>query len=167
MGKLDKVQLNPAFAHHASHGHGDHMTGHAVPGNIARDGAPKRAHVVPIHGGMAKQTDSGAVAFGGDHATALDSVSGRTVPAGRSVATPGWGNGTARSGNPMLHEPGSKNVKPVAVHPNMTRGANHDQMLAELGRAVLQNGFDASAPDDRSAHGRPRFPGRSGRDYDK
>ncbi len=35
---------------HDSHGAGDYATGHAVSGNIARDGAPKHVHPVTVHG---------------------------------------------------------------------------------------------------------------------
>ena len=40
---------------HMSHGLGDHATGHAVAGNIARDGAPKKVSPVAVHDGIEHQ----------------------------------------------------------------------------------------------------------------
>jgi hypothetical protein len=37
----------------------------------------------------------------------------------------------------MAHAPASKNVRPVKVHPSQSKGADHDQQLADLGRAIL------------------------------
>jgi hypothetical protein len=123
---------------HISHGLGEHVVGHSVPGNLARDGAPKKVHAIAVHDGMRTKSQSGADALSGHHASALDSLSGATVPAGRVASVPGWGNGAVRSGNPLAHAPASKNVKRTPVHPSMSRGADHDNMLHELGQSVLR-----------------------------
>jgi hypothetical protein len=93
--------------------------------------------VTPVHGQMHRIVNGKPVTGSGSFASYLDSVSGAVVPAGRNVATPGWGNATARSGNPMVHSPASKQLKPVAIHPNMTKGPAHAQALRDLGEAVL------------------------------
>lgn len=120
---------------HISHGMGPAREGHDG-GNIARTSGPKKFHAVEVHPAMKTKSQSGQDALSGHHASALDSLSGATVPAGR-VTAPGWGQGTVRSGNPMAHAPASKNVKPVKVHPSQSKGADHDEQLADLGRAIL------------------------------
>jgi hypothetical protein len=97
---------------HNSHGMGDHVTGHAVPGNIARDGAKK--HVTPItyHGGMTARQQS---LKGMQHATAV-------AP-------------DANPASPMNKEPGRKVLAPVQVKPGMrSRTSPHDPAL---GAAIL------------------------------
>jgi hypothetical protein len=123
---------------HISHGLGDHVTGHTHPGNIARDGAPKKVHEIAVHDGMRTKSKSGADALSGHHASALDSMSGATVPAARNMSAPGWGQGSVRTGNPLAHPPGSKNTRRAPVHPSMSKGADHDNALHELGQAVLR-----------------------------
>ncbi len=120
---------------HISHGMGPARDGHDG-GNTARTSGPKKVHAVAVHDGMKTKIQSGADALSGHHASAIDSLSGATVSPANMTA-PGWGNGTVRSGNPLAHPPGSKNVKPVKVHPSMSKGSDHDEQLAELGRAVL------------------------------
>lgn len=159
MGKLDPVKLNPALDHHVSHGLGDHVTGHAVPGNIARDGSPKRAYPVKIHGGQVKHIADGSYrAFGGDHASAIDAVSGVTVPAGRNVSTPGYGNAGLQSGHPFAKAPGSKNLTRVETSFGMRSRnpgvAELGSKLHELGAAILDQAFSVASPDDCMAHGR-------------
>ena len=116
------VKINPAPTHHQSHGQGDAVRGHAVKGNIARDGKAKRVTAVAIHGGMVKHTADGNFrAFGGHDASYLDSLIGATV-GGDVKSAPGWGNGSVRTGNPTAIAPAGKRLRPVAVHPNMTKG---------------------------------------------
>lgn len=114
--------------------------------NIARDaGRGKAVHDLKIHGGMSKQTKSGPMAFGGDHATAIDSLSGREVVPNK--------DGAVANAHPLTTPPTAKNLKPVAATPGMrSRTAPH---LPELGRALLDEAFANSAADDRAAHGRP------------
>ncbi len=156
MSKLDPVKLNPAFSHHASHGLGDHVEGHAVKGNIARDGAPKRVHDIKVHGGMVKHTADGSYrAFGGDHASAINSLSGVTVPAARNTSTPGYGNAGVQSGHPFAKAPGSKNLKPVPPSFGMrSRSAAPNTDMHALGAAILDAAFSVGSPDDKAAHGR-------------
>jgi len=121
---------------HISHGLGDHVTGHHRP-NVAQDGAPKKIHAIEVAHGMRTKSQSGADALSGHHASAIDSLTGATVPERGSNTQPGWGAGTVRTGNPLVHPPGSKNLRSVAVHPKMTRGADAHNKMRELGRAIL------------------------------
>jgi hypothetical protein len=156
MSKLDPVKLNPAFSHHASHGLGDHVEGHAVKGNIARDGAPKRVHDIKVHGGMVKHTADGSFrAFAGDDASYLDSISGASVPAARNTSTPGYGNAGVQSGHPFAKPPGGKNLKPVPPSFGMrSRSAAPNTDMHALGAAILDAAFSVGSPDDKAAHGR-------------
>jgi len=97
---------------HDSHGMGDHVTGHAVSGNIARDGAPKHVHPVTLHGGMtARQQSLNAMG----HATAV-------AP-------------DANPASPLTKEPQGKTLAPVQAKPGMrSRTSPHDPAL---GAAIL------------------------------
>jgi hypothetical protein len=113
-GRHTPVAVHPGMAvSHLSHGAGEHVAGHSVPGNIARDGAPKNINPVPVHGGMVKQTKSGPLAFGGDHAAAIDALSGREVVPGK--------DGSVANALPLTAPPVAKNFGPVAVSPGMKR----------------------------------------------
>lgn len=121
---------------HYSHGMGDAIKGR--PGSDITRMAPKRLHEIEVAHGMQTATNSGGTAYGGDHKSALDSVSGNVVVPERGNRTaPGWGDASVRSGHPFAKPPASKNLRPVAVHPSQSRGANHDAQLQELGRAIL------------------------------
>lgn len=153
------VPINPAFDHHESHGLGEHVEGHAVPGNIARDGAAKKSTPIKIHGAMVKHTTGGGYrAFGADHACALDSLSGNVVVPGNVKSTPGYGNSGVQSGHPLAKAPQGKNLKPVPIsHGQGVPKSLHSalgEVLHDLGQAVLTEAFAASARDDRIAHGR-------------
>jgi hypothetical protein len=89
-----------------------------------------------IHGGMSRVVDGKPIIGSGHDASYLDSLTGATVP-GSVKSAPGWGNATVRSGNPTVHAPASKRLRPVPVHPNMSKGADHDQMLHDLGASIL------------------------------
>ena len=66
MTKTSRFQPNHAGQHtpvdpgpnvsHMSHGFGDHAIGHAVPGNLARDGAKKNVNPTPVNPGMVRVT---------------------------------------------------------------------------------------------------------------
>lgn len=121
---------------HISHGMGEHVTGHG--GNcIATNGAPKKITAIAVHDGMRKTGNfHDGAALGGDHSSALDSLSGATVPARGSMATPGWGNGSLRSGGPIVANrlDGQKRLTKVQA----AFGARNPGVdLHELGRAVL------------------------------
>lgn len=154
MSKFDPPKLNPAFDHHISHGQGQHTEGHAVKGNLARDGAPKRSYPVKVHGGFHKITQSGQNVL--PHvADALDSLTGATVPVGRNVAQAGYGNDGVSHGNPTLKPPGpAKKLTRVQPSFGMKRQTDPSLALHELGDAVLQAAFAASDNHDRQAHGR-------------
>jgi hypothetical protein len=124
---------------HASHGGGDHVSGHAVPGNIARDGAPKHVHPILAHGGM---TSRQLALKGMQHANAV-------AP-------------DANPASPLSKEPAGKPFvgKPVPVSPGMrSRTAPHNPAL---GAAILAEAFAASSADDCNAHGiNPALPSRT------
>jgi hypothetical protein len=136
---------------HDSHGLGPVREGHHVPGNLARDGAPKRVHTVAVHGGMSKATKSGALALGGHHASALDSLSGNVVVPGAIQDWPYSGKVTS-NGHPLAKAPASKNLKAVA--PSFGQRSRTKPHSAELGEAIMQQAFAGSCSDDCQAHGR-------------
>lgn len=158
MSKHDPVKLNPAFSHHASHGLGaDTPARHGKRPNIARDATRgKRVHDIKINGAMVRHTADGSYrAFGGDHASAINSLSGVTVPAARNTSTPGYGNAGVQSGHPFAKPPGSKNLKPVPPSFGMrSRSAAPNTDMHALGAAILDAAFSAGSPDDRAAHAR-------------
>ena len=123
-----------ANKHHDSHGFGPVREGRAVPGNIARDGAPKRVHDINVHPGMVTRSKSGD-ALGGDHKSALDAVSGNVVVPGAVTTAPGYGNAGVQSGHPFAKPPASKNLKPVA--PSFGQRSRTAPHSAELGAAIL------------------------------
>lgn len=84
--------------------------------NIARDGGTaKHVHDVKIHGAMVKQTKSGPLAFGGDHASAIDSLTGREV-------VPGKG-GAVATAHPLTTPPKAKPSigRSVGINPGTIR----------------------------------------------
>ncbi len=158
MSKLDPVKLNPAFSHHASHGLGaDTPARHGNRPNIARDATRgKRVHDIKVHGGMVKHTAEGNYrALGGDHASAIDALSGASIPAAGTMSTPGYGNAGVQSGHPFAKAPGGKNLGPVKPSFGMrSRTAAPGTDMHALGGAILNAAFSAGSPDDRAAHGR-------------
>jgi hypothetical protein len=97
---------------HFSHGMGDAVRGHAEPGNLARDRAPKRVTAVSVHDGMTRRQQSG-FAMGHANPTAPD----------------------ANPASPMSKEPAGKRLAPVEVVPGQrSRTAPHS---AALGAAIL------------------------------
>ena len=119
---------------HISHGLGPVHTGHESPGDIARDGAPKRIHEINVHSGMVTRSKSGD-ALGGDHKSALDAVSGNVVVPGAVTTAPGYGNAGVQSGHPFAKPPASKNLKPV--QPSFGQRSRTRPHSAELGAAIL------------------------------
>jgi hypothetical protein len=154
-GKHAQVPVHPGMTvSHVSHGGGDHVTGHAVKGNIARDGAPKHVRVTPVHGGMTRQVQGQPITGGGHVASALDAISGQTVVPGIPNSTPGYGNTGVQSGHPLAKAPGGKNLKPVAPSFGMrSRGPSPDSAMHEIGEAMIAEAFANSSRDDRVAHG--------------
>ena len=118
---------------HVSHGLAD-MAGHHVPGNLARDGSPKRVTGIEVA-----------------HGHRLRSSGGATVP-GPIKTLPGFGNSTVRSGDPTVHPAASKRTAvapPIIGHRSRT-----SQHSADLGEAILRTAFSRSDSADRVAHGR-------------
>lgn len=124
------------FSHSSDRTHiGEHDRTHGYDGGKP----PKPKHgggVTTVHGQMHRNVGGKPVIGSGHDASYLDSLSGATVP-GDVKSAPGWGNGTVRTGNPTAIAPASKRLRPVAVHPNMSKGPAHDQMLADLGASIL------------------------------
>jgi len=121
---------------HDSHGLGPARDGYSArPGNIARTGGPKKVHSIAVHTGMHKRTKNGDYALGGNHASAMDALTGATVVPGAIKSTPGYGNAGVRSGGPIIANPhdGAKRLTPIRA----AFGMKHPQNLEELGRAVL------------------------------
>jgi hypothetical protein len=72
--------------HHFSHGNGEHVVGHAVKGNIARDGKGKAVHAVAIHNGMKRQQIETAGVGGMGHPTSV--IDGGQSVSASSAAAP-------------------------------------------------------------------------------
>ena len=123
---------------HLSHGMGDAIRGHHKP-NIAQDGAPKKVTGIEIHPGMVTRSKSGGDCYGGDHKSALDSLTGTAVVPGAIKSTPGYGNEGVRSGQPFARPPGSKVLKRAEVSFGQSRGADEDNAIHELGAAILRS----------------------------
>ena len=141
-GEHPQVQVHDGMtvAHSSSREHiGEQSLTHGYDGGKS----PKPKHgsgVTPVHGGMTRQVQGAPITGGGWHKSYLDSLSGATVPDARNTAAAGWDSGgNLRSGNPMSHAPASKQTKRAPIHPSMSKGADHDQMLADLGEAVLKS----------------------------
>jgi hypothetical protein len=97
--------------------------------NIARAGGKPKRSVVQVHGGMTSRQ------------TALKGMQHANSEAP-----------DANPASPLTKEPGRKVFKAAApVIGQRSRTAPHS---TGLGDAILNAAFDASAPDDRSAHGR-------------
>jgi len=142
MSKTDQVKTHPGMVSHSDSR--EHIGEHLTTG-----GKPKGGTVM-VHPGMRTRGQNGADALSGHHASALDSLSGATVPAARNMTAPGWGNAGVQSGHPLAKPPGSKNVKAAPVAFGMkARGDIH-----AVGAAILDAAFSCGAPDDRMAHGR-------------
>ena len=158
-GNMTDNPLRPAIHGHDSHGLGPARTGHAVPGNVARDGKAKNVHSVKIHGGMNKQTTSGFVAGGGNHASAawthypVQPFQCAAIAPRPDGATPE--QQTARRSPSRLDQSVSSRRNPLS---ECARDQNEGSPtpMHELGEAMLAAAFEASGSDDRQAHGRGR-----------
>ena len=137
---------------HISHGMGEHATGR--PGSDITRMSPKKVTPIEVHSAMRTKSQSGAEAYSGHHASALDSLSGATVPSGGTRSAPGWGNSGARDGNPLAHPPASKVTK--VAPPSFGQRSRTAPHSADLGEAILKQAFAASDSGDCQAHGRGR-----------
>ena len=115
--------------------------------NIARTThTAKHVYDLKVHGGMSSQTRGGELAYGGDHASALDSQSGRmtdmTVP---------YKDGTVGA-HPLTAAPIAKQFigKPVAIHPSMR--SRNDDALASEDAGVAHNRHMAKREAIQAAH---------------
>jgi len=157
----DKI-LKPAAVigrTHAPTADSDHVTyGKPTLGRDPRRG--KKISDLPIHGGMRTATKQGTVAFGGDHASALDSLSGKSVVPGK--------DGSAATAHPLTAPPVAKNYAPVKPVPgqrsrvndthapaapgmnhalNVGRGVDHN-----IGRLIMDEAVSNSGVGDHAAH---------------
>jgi hypothetical protein len=86
-GRHTPVSVHPGMVvSHVSHGMGDHVTGHAVPGNVARDGQGKNVNATPVHGGMVRITGT---AEGAPTITTLQSIPDASNPCAADPSKPG------------------------------------------------------------------------------
>jgi len=148
--------INPGTPSHSSDR--THINEHNAAHGYDGGKAPKAKHGganTPVHGGMHRVVDGKPTMGGGSHASYLDSIiSGAVVPAARNTAQPGWGNASARSGNPMVHAPAGKVLSAPKVSFGTKSQSASGRDLSELGRAILDESFAASDADTRRAHGR-------------
>lgn len=126
----------------------DAFQGHHVPGNIARDGAPKNHHDVPVHGGMVTRSRQGTVHQGGDDLSRFTADPANPLggaPRGKVLTPVQPVSGQRSRENDPLHggEPGEAHAK----------GKPDVAAMRDLGRAILAEAFAASGSDDRMAHG--------------
>jgi len=156
----DKI-LKPAAVIGRTHGTADEnpTPGYGRP-VIGRD--PRRGKAVgdlAIHGGMRTATKSGVVAFGGDHSSVIDSLSGKLTVPGRP--------GTAATAHPLAAPPTAKNYQPVKPVPGqrsrngevdvMKPGANHALGVGRgvnhaVGKLIMDEAVANSGVGDHVAH---------------
>jgi hypothetical protein len=102
--------------------------------NIARTtSVGKHAYDLKIHGGMVSQTRTGPLAHGGDHASALDSLSGEMVVP--------YKDGSVAAVHPLSAPPIAKQYigKPVEIYQGMRSRVNEPDAVGvgtELARAA-------------------------------
>jgi hypothetical protein len=135
----------PALARsHSQDGERGHITRQDAP-NIARStSVGKQAHDVKIAYGMLSQTRTGPLAYGGDHASALDSLSGKMVVP--------YKDGSVAAEHPLTAAPIAKAHigRPVAIHPSMR--SRNDDALASENAGVAHNRHAAKREAIQAAH---------------
>jgi hypothetical protein len=116
--------------------------------NIARDaGKGKTAYDLKIHGGMTTQTKSGGAAFGGDHKSAIDSLSGQSTVPGKP--------GQAALAHPLVTPPTAKNLRPVVPTWGMkSRGPLTHADAQTIGRAMLDDAVCDQGTKNALGYGR-------------
>ena len=70
---------DPAVVSHLSHGLGDAITGHTHPAKFGKRRRAKRLTAIRYHDGQHTRTASGGVTLGGNHRSAIDSLTGQAV----------------------------------------------------------------------------------------
>ena len=108
-------QIKPTMGGHVSHGQAD-RDGHHIPG-IGR-GAPKRQTAVNPAFGMVSQSKTGDTTLGGDHKSAVDSLSGLVIVPGK--------DGKAATAHPLTKPPVAKNLARVLPVPGQRSRTNED-----------------------------------------
>lgn len=158
----DKI-LKPAAVigrTHAPTAESDHVTYGNKLGRDPRRG--KNISDLPIHGGMRTATKQGTIAFGGDHSSAIDSLTGKSVVPGK------LGGAAAADPHPLTAPPVAKNyapVKPVLGMRSRTNdaeggskpGANHYLNVGRgvdhnIGRLIMDEAVANSGVGDHNAH---------------
>jgi hypothetical protein len=118
--------------HHTPALGADAFAGQAVKGNLARDGAPKAHHAVPLHGGATEQqrkmTGMGHPIHGAPDASSANPLD-PTVP-GKRLSAP------AASYGQRSRTAGADEITPHA--PGAAHRAKHGNVDFELGVAMLR-----------------------------
>lgn len=113
-----------------------------VRADLGKAPKPKRAFTLggapPIHAGMLVQTKSGGQAYGADHSSAVDALSGLRVPADSS------GRG-ATVAHPLTKIAPPKNLKPVQPVPGMRSRSNDSLSSGDPGAAHNRAHADRAA----------------------
>jgi hypothetical protein len=121
---------------HISHGLGDHGVGHAVVGNPARDGAPKRVTPIEHAFGMTRQQTDAAGIGGMGHATAtIDG--GQTIvdsAAASPLAHAYSGRPDLKTGNTVDAVPGQRSRTNAGVETYADKHRHGRDMLATARR---------------------------------
>lgn len=167
-----RIGDNPDATAHAL-GHRGHATAAVVNGKTVRApgaidvqpraGAPKAMHPVSVHNGMHSRQIAGMNAGGMSHPTAL--VDGGQTIANSAAASPIHATPLAAGALPKSNKPiprpamGMRHRHTDRLHggdagENIARAGKPDtNALHELGRAIMREALEGSAPDDRFAFG--------------
>lgn len=151
-GPKKDIPVNPAMVHH-THNEGEAFKGHAVPGNIARDGAPKNHRPVEVHSGMlSRNRNTGAFDWGG-HGASYDADPTNPLnsgpPRGKTFA-------------PVPPSPGMRNraaddlasADPGAAHRGFEAAKDtYVKETADLAKKIMNEAGDMLRADDRRALG--------------
>jgi len=116
---------------HISHGLGDHAVGHAVPGNKARDGAPKSVKPIEHAFGMTRQQTDAAGIGGMGHATAT--IDGGNAPAA-PLADAYCGKPDMKTGKAVDAVPGQRSQTNQGVETYADKHRHGRDMLATAQR---------------------------------
>ena len=135
---------------HLSHGLGDHVRGHTHPGNIARDGAPKRVTPVKAHGSSTlRQTSFNAMGHANSEAPDASPASPLSKePSGKAFvgrSVPTYPGQRSRVGETGVAKPGAAHAAAMA------RG---DAGRHVLGQLIMGEALANAEPDHPAKLGR-------------
>jgi hypothetical protein len=116
---------------HVSHGLGDHAVGHAVKGNPARDGAPKRVTPIEHAFGMThQQTDVAGIGGMGRATATLDGGSAPAAPLAHAYS----GKPDMKTGKAVDAVPGQRSRTNQGVETYADKHRHGRDMLATAKR---------------------------------